>query len=39
MNLNTNLKHILFLDIETVPEFEHWSQVSKEQQALFAKKT
>ena len=39
MNLNTNLKHILFLDIETVPEFEQWSQVSKEQQALFAKKT
>jgi predicted PolB exonuclease-like 3'-5' exonuclease len=39
MNLKTNLKNILFLDIETVPEFEHWSELSEEQQELFAKKT
>jgi hypothetical protein len=39
MNLKTNLKNILFLDIETVPEFENWSQLSEEQQALFSKKT
>lgn len=39
MNLKTNFKNILFLDIETVPEFEKWSQLSEEQQTLFAKKT
>ena len=39
MNLKTNFKNILFLDIETVPEFENWSQLSEEQQTLFAKKT
>ena len=39
MNLKTNLKNVLFLDIETVPEFENWAQLSVEQQELFAKKT
>jgi|TARA_B110000208_G_scaffold29962_1_gene39411 predicted PolB exonuclease-like 3'-5' exonuclease len=39
MNLKTNLKNILFLDIETVPEFENWSELPEEQQELFAKKT
>ena len=39
MNLKTNLKEILFLDIETVPEFENWKDVSKETQDLFDKKT
>jgi len=39
MNLKTDLKEILFLDIETVPEFENWENVSKETQELFGKKT
>ena len=39
MNLKTNLKEILFLDIETVPEFENWNDISKEIQELFDKKT
>jgi len=39
MNLKTNLKNVLFLDIETVSEFENWAQLSAEQQELFAKKT
>tara|TARA_B110001469_G_scaffold110809_1_gene112648 strand:+ start:1209 stop:1454 length:246 start_codon:yes stop_codon:yes gene_type:complete len=39
VNLKTNLKNILFLDIETVPEFENWSELPEEQQELFAKKT
>ena len=30
---------ILFLDIETVPEQQHWNQLSNEMQELFAKKT
>ena len=32
-------QNILFLDIETVPEFENFSDLSKEMQELFAKKT
>jgi hypothetical protein len=39
MNLKTNLKEILFLDIETVPEFENWNDISKETRELFDKKT
>jgi len=39
MNLKINLKEILFLDIETVPEFENWKDLSKEAQELFDKKT
>jgi uncharacterized protein YprB with RNaseH-like and TPR domain len=39
MNLKTNLADILFLDIETVPEFEHWQDLPKASQELFAKKT
>lgn len=39
MNLKTHLTDILFLDIETVPEFEHWKELSTETQELFAKKT
>ena len=39
MNLKTNLNNILFLDIETVPEFESWTQLSEEHQELFSKKT
>ena len=39
MNLKTNLKNILFLDIETVPEFENWNDVSTDLQELFDKKT
>ena len=32
-------EHILFLDIETVPEFENFSDLSNEMQEFFAKKT
>jgi len=32
-------QNILFLDIETVPEFENFSGLSKDMQELFAKKT
>ncbi len=32
-------ENILFLDIETVPEFEHFSDLSKIKQELYAKKT
>lgn len=39
MNLKTDLANILFLDIETVPEHENWSEVSELTQELFAKKT
>ncbi|QOD59663.1 3'-5' exonuclease [Polaribacter haliotis] len=39
MNLKVKLNNILFLDIETVPQEEHWSSVSKEMQTLFEKKT
>ncbi|QTD36225.1 3'-5' exonuclease [Polaribacter batillariae] len=39
MNLKIKLNNILFLDIETVPQEEYWSSVSKEMQKLFEKKT
>jgi DNA polymerase elongation subunit (family B) len=39
MNLKINFENILFLDIETVPEFENFSDVSDELQELFALKT
>ena len=39
MNLTFKLNDILFLDIETVPEFENWKDISKETQELFEKKT
>jgi hypothetical protein len=34
-----NFENILFLDIETVPEVEHFSNLSEEKQTLFAEKT
>ncbi|MDN3620975.1 3'-5' exonuclease [Polaribacter undariae] len=39
MNLPINLNDVLFLDIETVPEYEDWGQLAKEIQALYNKKT
>ena len=39
MNLSVNLKDVLFLDIETVPQKEKWHQLSTETQALYEKKT
>lgn len=39
MNLTNNLNDILFLDIETVPQEENWSLLSKTTQQLFDKKT
>lgn len=39
MNLTYNLNDILFLDIETVPQEENWSSLSKTTQELFEKKT
>ena len=39
MNLPINLNDVLFLDIETVPEYEDWGQLAKETQALYNKKT
>ena len=39
MNLSVNLKDVLFLDIETVPQKENWHQLSTETQALYEKKT
>lgn len=33
------LQNVLFLDIETVPQYESWNQVSKEEQDLYALKT
>ncbi len=36
---NLNLAHILFLDIETVPEYEHFEDLSEETQALWEAKT
>ncbi|MGY0425400.1 MAG: 3'-5' exonuclease [Polaribacter sp.] len=39
MNLKTKLNSILFLDIETVPQKEHWNLLSKTTQALFETKT
>lgn len=34
-----NLEHILFLDIETVPEYENFEDLSEEMKYLFADKT
>ena len=39
MNTKVNFEHILFLDIETVPEEENFSDLSEEKQELFALKT
>lgn len=39
MNTNMNLNNILFLDIETVPQYEHWEDVPEETQHLFELKT
>ncbi|QTE21512.1 3'-5' exonuclease [Polaribacter cellanae] len=39
MNLKIKLNNILFLDIETVPQEEHWNFLPKETQTLFEKKT
>ncbi len=39
MNLKTELSNILFLDIETVPEHQKWTELSELSQELFAKKT
>ncbi len=37
--MNFDLNHILFLDIETVPEHQEWNQVSAVTQSLFDAKT
>lgn len=34
-----NLQNILFLDIETVPQYENWNEVSAEMQELYEAKT
>ena len=39
MNLHINLENILFLDIETVPQFENWEAISETTQQLFDQKT
>ncbi len=39
MNTKLNFENILFLDIETVPEVENFSELSEEKQELFAQKT
>ncbi|MHB1147807.1 MAG: 3'-5' exonuclease [Lutibacter sp.] len=39
MSTNINFENILFLDIETVPEVESFSELSEEKQELFAQKT
>lgn len=39
MNTKINFEHILFLDIETVPESEKFEDLSEEKQELFAQKT
>jgi len=39
MNIKTNFENILFLDIETVPEVENFSNLTKEKQELFSQKT
>ena len=39
MNLKIKMNNVLFLDIETVPEKENWSEVLDTTQELFAKKT
>jgi len=39
MNNKINFENILFLDIETVPEFENFNDLSEEKKELFAAKT
>ena len=39
MNTKINFENILFLDIETVPEVENFTDLSEEKQELFASKT
>lgn len=39
MNAMLNFENILFLDIETVPEVENFSELSEEKQELFSQKT
>ena len=39
MNIKINFEHILFVDIETVPETEFYNDLSEEKQELFALKT
>jgi uncharacterized protein YprB with RNaseH-like and TPR domain len=39
MNGKLNFEKILFLDIETVPEFENFTELTEEKQELFATKT
>ena len=39
MNTKIDFKNILFLDIETIPETENFSNLSEEKQELFALKT
>ncbi|TVZ56177.1 hypothetical protein OD91_1457 [Lutibacter sp. Hel_I_33_5] len=39
MNLKVNLKNILFLDIETVPEIEDFSDLPDDKKELFQQKT
>lgn len=39
MNLKIKMNNVLFLDIETVPQKEYWSEVSETTQELFSKKT
>ena len=35
MNLNIKLDQVLFLDIETVPKHEDWSQLTEKEKELF----
>ena len=39
MNLKIKMSNVLFLDIETVPQKESWTEVSEITQELFSKKT
>ena len=39
MNLKLQLENILFLDIETVPQYESWNDASEMHQTLFEQKT
>lgn len=39
MNFKKKLSDILFLDIETVPQKEHWEKLSSKEKELFSQKT
>lgn len=39
MNFSTNLNHVLFLDIETVPKYSTWDELSDKEKELFEIKT